>query len=107
MPGDLREHRAGGPLLQGWCKVLPWALAAAVCLSQVYLGALPRGRRRGAGLGVFIGSALNLVLGVPSASTPAPAGNGEMVPRTSTPETSPPALSPAGSRCVILAAGTG
>ena len=35
------------------------------------------------------------------------ADNGEMVPRTSTPETSPPAPSSASSRCVILAVGTG
>ena len=27
------------PYLKGWQKVLPWALAAAVCLSRVYLGA--------------------------------------------------------------------
>jgi membrane-associated phospholipid phosphatase len=37
-------------------------------------GALPRGRRRGAGLGLFIGSALNLVFGVPSASTAGASG---------------------------------
>jgi hypothetical protein len=45
----------------------------------------------GAGLGLFIGSALNPVFGVPSASTAGASGYGEMVPRTSTPETSPPA----------------
>ena len=28
-----------GPYFKGWWKVLPWALAAAVCLSRVYLGA--------------------------------------------------------------------
>jgi membrane-associated phospholipid phosphatase len=27
------------PYLKSWWKVLPWALAAAVCLSRVYLGA--------------------------------------------------------------------
>ena len=27
------------PYFKGWWKVLPWALAAAVCLSRVYLGA--------------------------------------------------------------------
>jgi undecaprenyl-diphosphatase len=37
------------PYLKSWWKVLPWALAAAVCLSRVYLGAhsrwtSPRGR---------------------------------------------------------------
>jgi membrane-associated phospholipid phosphatase len=49
----------------GW-KVLPWALAAAVCLSRVYLGAhFPLDVAAGAGLGMFIGGALNLVFGVP------------------------------------------
>ena len=51
-------------------KVLPWALAAAVCLSRMYLGAhFPLDVIAGAGLGMFIGSALNLVFGVPSASS--------------------------------------
>jgi len=27
------------PYFKSWWKVLPWALAAAVCLSRVYLGA--------------------------------------------------------------------
>jgi hypothetical protein len=27
------------PYLKGWWKALPWALAAAVCLSRAYLGA--------------------------------------------------------------------
>jgi membrane-associated phospholipid phosphatase len=53
---------------RGW-KVLPWALAAAVCLSRVYLGAhFPLDVAAGAGLGMFIGGALNLVFGVPSNS---------------------------------------
>ena len=37
-------------------------------------GRTSRGRRRGAGLGLFIGSALNLVFGVPSASTAGASG---------------------------------
>jgi undecaprenyl-diphosphatase len=54
------------PYLTSWWKVLPWALAAAVCLSRVYLGAhFPLDVAAGAGLGVFIGGALNLVFGVP------------------------------------------
>ncbi len=55
------------PYFKGWWKVLPWALAAAVCLSRVYLGAhFPLDVIAGAGLGIFIGCALNLVFGVPS-----------------------------------------
>ena len=54
------------PYLKGWWKVLPWALAAAVCLSRMYLGAhFPLDVIAGAGLGMFIGGVLNLVLGVP------------------------------------------
>jgi undecaprenyl-diphosphatase len=56
------------PYLKGWWKGLPWALAAAVCLSRVYLGAhFPLDVAAGAGLGVLIGSVLNLVFGVPGA----------------------------------------
>jgi undecaprenyl-diphosphatase len=55
------------PYFKRWWKVLPWALAAAVCLSRVYLGAhFPLDVAAGAGLGMFIGGALNLVFGVPS-----------------------------------------
>ena len=57
------------PYLKGWWKALPWALAAAVCLSRVYLGAhFPLDIIAGAGLGMFIGGVLNLVFGVPSPS---------------------------------------
>jgi membrane-associated phospholipid phosphatase len=71
------------PYLKSWWKVLPWAPAAAVCLSRVYLGAhFPLDVAAGAGLGVFIGGLLNLVFGVPSASPalPAPASSGELNP---------------------------
>ena len=51
------------------------ALGAAVCLSWVYLGAhFPVDVAAGTGPGLFIGSALNLVLGVPSASTAGASG---------------------------------
>ena len=57
------------PYFKGWWKALPWALAAAVCLSRVYLGAhFPLDVAAGAGLGTFIGGVLNLVFGVPSNS---------------------------------------
>ena len=64
------------PYFRGRWKVLPWALAAAVCLSRVYLGAhFPLDVMAGAGLGVFIGAALNVLFGVPAkpADTAAPA----------------------------------
>ena len=57
---------AKGPALGAGRRGLP--------VTGVPRGALPRGRRRGAGLGLFIGSALNLVFGVPSASTAGASG---------------------------------
>lgn len=57
------------PYLRSWWKVLPWALAAAACVSRLYLGAhFPLDVIAGAGLGTFIGAALNLVFGVPGSS---------------------------------------
>jgi undecaprenyl-diphosphatase len=58
------------PYFESWRKVLPWALAAAACLSRAYLGAhFPLDVAAGAGLGLFIGGVLNLVFGVPSTSS--------------------------------------
>jgi membrane-associated phospholipid phosphatase len=58
------------PYFKSRWQVLPWALAAAVCLSRLYLGAhFPLDVAAGAGLGMFIGGVLNLVFGVPSASS--------------------------------------
>ena len=56
---------------------MPWALAAAVCLSRVYLGAhFPLDVAAGAGLGMFIGGVLNLAFGVPSANSGTAPANG-------------------------------
>src|SRR5438067_3270756 len=64
------------PYLKGWRKVLPWTLAAAVCLSRLYLGAhFPLDVLAGAGLGMVIGSVLNLVFGVPSVTSGTPRAN--------------------------------
>ncbi len=61
------------PYLKGWWKILPWALAAAVCLSCLYLGAhFPLDVIAGAGLGMLIGGVLNLVFGVPSINSSTP-----------------------------------
>ena len=61
------------PYFKSRRQVLPWALAAAVCLSRLYLGAhFPLDVAAGAGLGMLIGGMLNLVFGVPSARSRVP-----------------------------------
>src|SRR5215470_11190811 len=48
------------PYLKGSRKALPWALAAALCLSRVYLRAhFPLDILAGAGVGMLIGGVLN------------------------------------------------
>ena len=57
------------PYFKRWWKVLPWALAAAVCLSHVYLGAhFPLDVAAGRVWACSSGGLLNLVFGAPSAS---------------------------------------
>jgi undecaprenyl-diphosphatase len=57
------------PYFRNRWRILAWALATAVCLSRVYLGAhFPLDVIAGAGLGMFIGSTLNLLFGVPGPS---------------------------------------
>jgi membrane-associated phospholipid phosphatase len=59
------------PYLRGRWKAVPWTVAALACLARLYLGAhFPLDLVGGAGLGLFIGYLLDLVLGVPG---PAPA----------------------------------
>jgi undecaprenyl-diphosphatase len=55
------------PYLPGRWKAVPWVLVALVMVGRVYVGAHnPLDVICGAGLGIAIGSALNLVVGVPA-----------------------------------------
>jgi undecaprenyl-diphosphatase len=77
------------PYFKGWWQVLPWALAAAACLSRLYLGAhFPLDVAAGAGLGMFIGGCSTSYSACPALAPapPAPADNGEVVFRAILPE---------------------
>lgn len=59
------------PYLPGRWKFVPWLLAAMVAVGRVYVGAHnPLDVICGAGLGLAIGSGLNLVFGVPAPRSP-------------------------------------
>ena len=54
------------PYLRGRWKIIPWAIAGLNLVARLYLGAhFPLDLIGGAGLGLFIGAALNFLIGVP------------------------------------------
>ena len=62
------------PYLRGRWRVVPWAAVVLVMVGRVYVGAHnPLDVICGAGLGIAIGSLLNLAIGVPVEPAPPPA----------------------------------
>jgi len=61
------------PYLRGWLRIVPWSVVALVAFARMYLGAhAPLDVLGGFALGLAIGGAANLVVGVPAEPTRTP-----------------------------------